>query len=226
MSIAYICTLGLITFIGFSLQKVEIQLPISPSFGDRFRLFADQKIMLVIGITCFTSMASLGVYSYVAPIPLGAPHSLAMTLFIWGLGGFIGSTLVGVFIDLTKKPQVIMALILVGLILTLITIPLTKNLPYLGLVPFFMWGAFGWATTTPQQHILFELQEKKGTILAALNASAIGLGGALGTAIGGSIIASGFKEINLPFLAATLLLIVLIGQLMLIKNSNKGVVYE
>jgi predicted MFS family arabinose efflux permease len=144
-----------------------------------------------------------------------------MTVFTWGLGGFIGSSLVGIFIDLTKKPQVIMALILAGLILTFITIPFTKNLPYLGLIPFFMWGAFGWATTTPQQHILFELQEKQGTILAALNASAIGLGNAIGTAIGGSIIAFGFNEINLPFLAATLLLVVFICQLMLIKNSNQ-----
>lgn len=222
LSIAYIVILGLLTFIGFSLQKVDIQLPIPPSFGDRFRLLANKKIMLVIVITCFTSMASLGLYSYVAPMQSGAPNSLAMMLFIWGLGGFIGSSIVGIFIDLTKKPQIIMALILVGLLLTLVTIPFTKNLPYLGLISFFMWGAFGWATTTPQQHILFELQETQGTTLAALNASAIGLGSAMGTAIGGSIIAAGFKEINLPFLAATLLLVVLIAQLSLIKNLNKG----
>lgn len=221
MSIAYIIILGLIAFIGFSLQNADIKLPILPSFGDRFRLLADQKIMLVVGITCFISMASLGLYSYVAPIQSGASNSLAMTVFIWGLGGFIGSSLVGVFIDLTKKPQVIMALILVGLILTFITIPFTKNVPYLGLIPFFMWGAFGWATTTPQQHILFELQENHGTFLAALNASAIGLGSAFGTAIGGLIIASGFKESNLPFLAAILLLLVFICQLMMIENPNK-----
>lgn len=226
LSIVFIITLGLLVFIVFSLQNADIKLPVLPSFGDRFRLLADQKIMLIIGATCFISMACLGLYSYIAPIQSGASHSLSVTVFIWGLGGLIGSSLVGIFIDLTKKPQVIMVLILVGLILTFITIPFTKNLPYLGLIPFFMWGAFGWATTTPQQHILFEFQEKQGTMLAALNASAIGLGSAFGTAIGGAIIASGFKEIHLPFLAATLLLVVLIGQLMLIKNSNKELVRE
>lgn len=222
LSIAYIIILGLLVFIGFSFQNTNIKLPIFPSAGDRLHLLADQNIMFVLGITCFVSMASLGLYSYVAPIQSGAPNSLTITVFTWGLGGLIGSSLVGFFIDLTKKPQAIMALILVGLILTFITIPLTKNIPYLGLIPIFMWGAFGWATTTPQQHILFESQEKQRTILAALNASAIGLGSAFGTAMGGLIIASGFKEINLPFLAATLLLVVFIWQLMLIKNSNKG----
>ncbi|KGP64102.1 MFS transporter [Legionella norrlandica] len=225
-SIAYIVTLGLLALIGFSLQNADIMLPKSPSFGDRLRLFVDQKILSVIGITCFTSLASLGLYSYVAPIQSGSPNSLTMTLFIWGLGGFTGSSLVGIFIDRTEKPRVIMAFILVGLMLTIISIPFTKNLPYWGLIPFFMWGAFGWATTTPQQHILLELHEQQGNILAAINASAIGLGGALGTTLGGLIITSGFREIYLPFPAATLLLVVLICQLILIKNSKRNILRE
>jgi len=221
LSIIYIVILGLFALIGFSFQDFDINLPTSSSFVERLRLFVDKKIMSVIGVTCFTTMASLGLYSYIAPIQSQSANSLSMTMFIWGLGGFTGSSLVGVFIDRTKKPQIIMALILVGLFFTIILIPFTKNLPYLGLIPFFMWGAFGWATTTPQQHILFELQEKQGTILVALNASAIGLGGALGTALGGIIMTFGFRGINLPFFAATLLLVVFICQLMLIQNSNK-----
>jgi predicted MFS family arabinose efflux permease len=154
----------------------------------------------------------------VAPIQAGAPNSLTVSLLFWGLGGFIGSSLVGFFVDRTKKPRVVMAFILIGLMLTFFTIPYTKDLPYLGLLSFFMWGAFGWATPTPQQHILFELYENQRAILSALNSSAIGLGSSLGTAIGGLVIASGFKEIHLPFLAATLLIGVIIGQLMLIKK--------
>lgn len=220
-SIAYIITLGLFILIGFSLQTSNIKLPVSPSYSERFRLLGDQKIMRVIGITGFISMASLGLYSYVAAIQLGAPHSLATIIFIWGFGGFIGSLVVGFFIDLTKKPQVIMACIVLGLILTFIALPFIKNFSYLGLIPFFMWGALGWAITTPQQHILSTLRENQGTILAALNASAIGLGSALGTAMGGIIIAFEFQEIDLPFLAAALLIIVFLCQLMFIKNANK-----
>ena len=201
VSIAYIVILGLLAFIGFSLQNADIKLPVLPSFDDRFRLLTNQKILSVVGITCFISMVGLRLYSYVAPLQSGSPNSLTMTVFTWGLGGFIGSSLVGIFIDMTKKPRLIMAIILVGLILTFISIPFIKNLPYLGLIPFFMWGAFGWATTTPQQHILFELQEEQGTILAALNTSAMGLGSAFGNCNSWRIIPLDLKKSTFLFLA-------------------------
>lgn len=221
LSIACLVILGLVALIGFSLQNADIRLPKSPPFGARLRLIVNPTTLSVIGVTCFTALASLGLYSYIALIQSGSPNSLGMTLFSWGLGGFIGSSLVGIFIDRTRKPRVIMALILVGLMLTIISIPFTKNLPYLGLISFFMWGVFGWAIVTPQQHILYELHENQGTILAAINSSALGLGAALGTLLGGLIISSGFREIYLPLPAATLLLFVLICQLMLINHSNK-----
>lgn len=225
LSILYVIALGLVVLVIFSFQSVSIKLPVMPSLKDRFYLLIDRNIMFVVGITFFISTASLGLYSYMSVIQTGVSHSLVMTVFTWGLGGFIGSSLVGSIIDLTKKPQIIMAFILVGLILTFITIPFTMNLHYLGLIPFFMWGIFGWAMPTTQQHILFELQEKQGTLLAALNGSAIGLGNAVGTAMAGTIIASGSQAIDLPFCAAILLLVVFLGQLMLIKNfkNSEGV---
>jgi predicted MFS family arabinose efflux permease len=170
-------------------------------------------------------MASLGLYSYVTLIQAGSPNSLSMTLFSWGLGGFLGSSLVGIFTDRTGNARVAMAVILAGLMATIISIPFTKDLPFIGLIPFFMWGVFGWAIPTPQQQILFELHEDQGTILAAINSSALGLGAALGTAIGGLIISSGFKEIDLPFPSACLLLFVLVAQLILITKSNSKKVF-
>ncbi|MCB0412396.1 MAG: hypothetical protein KDD22_07710, partial [Bdellovibrionales bacterium] len=150
-----------------------------------------------------------------------------MSLFFFFLCGFTGSSFVGLFVDRTKNPQAVMALVLMGLMLTIVTIPITKEAPYLGLLSFFMWGMFGWATPTPQQHILFDLCESQKTILSALNSSAIGLGSSLGTALGGVVIASGFKIIHLPFLAATLLAGVIIFQLMLIKKfETRSVVHE
>jgi predicted MFS family arabinose efflux permease len=130
LSIAYIIILGLFVFIGFSSQAIDIKLPILPSLKNQLRLLGNQKIMLVIGMACFVSMACLGLYAYIATIQPGTPHSLALILFSWGLGGFIGSSLVGIFIDSTKKPDVIMVVILMGLIITFITLPFIKNLPY------------------------------------------------------------------------------------------------
>ena len=221
LSIFYIVFLGLITLIGFSIQQFHINLPTPSTFIDRINLIMDKKIMSIIGVTCFTTVASLGLYSYIASIQVTSPHSLSLIMFIWGLGGFIGSSLVGIFIDGTKRPQMIMAMILLGLFLTIILIPFTVNILYFGLIPIFIWGAFGWATTAPQQHILFDLREKEGVFLAALNASAIGLGAAIGTALGGLIIAFEFRKSNLCYFAAILLLIVFIWQLKITNHSLK-----
>ncbi|HEI6752559.1 TPA: MFS transporter [Legionella pneumophila] len=221
LSIASLIILSLLALVGFSMQNIDIRLPKPSPFGGRLRLLVEPKTLSVIGITCFTALASLGLYSYVTLIQSGSPNSLSMTLLSWGLGGFIGSSLIGVFIDRTGKPRVIMALILVGLMFALIAIPFTRNLPYLGLIPFFMWGACGWAIVTPQQHILYELHENQGTILAAINSSALGLGSALGTLLGGLLISSGFRGIYLPFSAATLLFFVLIIQLIVINTLHK-----
>jgi predicted MFS family arabinose efflux permease len=221
VSIAYLIALCVITLAGFSLQKADLKLPESPSLGARLRLMADPKTLAVMGVTCFTAAASLGLYSFVSLVQSGSPNSLSLALFCWGLGGFIGSSMIGSFIDRTKKPRVIMALVLVGLMFSFCSIPFTKNLPYVGLIPFFMWGIFGWAVPTPQQHVLFELHEGHGSILAALNSSCLGLGAVVGTMLGGLIISFGFKESYLPFPAAALVLCVLIGQLILINNSNK-----
>ena len=220
VSIACIVALCFVSLIGFTLQKTDIKLP-EHSLQDRLRLLVDPKTIAVIGISCLTAIASLGLYSYITLIHSGSPNSLSLTLFSWGLGGFVGSSVIGFFIDHSKKPRAVMAFVLVGLMLTLLSIPFTKDVPLLGLVSFFLWGAFGWATATPQQKILYELHENQGAILAALNSSAVGLGAALGTLFGGLIISFGFKESCLPFPAAMLLLFVLIGQLMVISNSNK-----
>ena len=217
-SIGYILVLGLIAFTGFSFQEANTTFPIPSSLRDRLRLLTDRRILSVIGITCLTSLASLGLYSFVAPIQAGAPHSLTASLFVWGLGGFVGSSLVGFIVDRTKKPRVVMAFILIGLMSTFITIPFTKDLPFLGLISFFMWGAFGWATPTPQQHVLFQMCKNQTAILSALNSSAIGLGSSLGTAMGGLAIAHGFKEMNLPFLAAVLLVGAALCQLILVNT--------
>lgn len=219
-SIGSVVLFGLIALIGFSLQRAQSSLPASSSMHERLRLLVDKNILSVIGITCFTSLASLGLYSYVSLVQKGAPHSLAISLFFWGLGGFIGSSVVGSFVDRTRKPRVVMAFVILGLALTLFSIPFTKEMPYAALVSFFLWGAFGWATPTPQQHVLFEFYENQRAILSALNSSAIGLGSSLGTAIGGVLIGSGFKAIELPFLSGTLLVAVLVGQVCLVKKSQ------
>lgn len=219
-SILCLTTLASIALVGFSRQKANIKLPESTSLGERLQLLVDPKTLSVLAVSCFTAIASLGLYSYVSLLQSGGANSLSMTLFSWGLGGFLGSSMIGTVTDRTKNPRSTMAILLLGLVLALLAIPLTRSLLYLGLIPFFLWGLFGWALTTPQQQILVEGHENKGAILAALNSSALGLGSALGALLGGSLLSAGVKGIDLPFPSVALLFFVLLGQLFLVKKAK------
>jgi predicted MFS family arabinose efflux permease len=84
----------------------------------------------------------------------------------------------------------------------------------------------GWATTTPQQHRLFQLNKEEGKVLSSLNSSAMGLGAALGTIMGGSLIANGIEAVNLPFYASALLLVVLLFQLLSVPKLKWSIINE
>ncbi|MCA9781080.1 MAG: MFS transporter, partial [Candidatus Eremiobacteraeota bacterium] len=217
----YIIVLSLVALIGVSLQKLDVEASGAGSaFLERFRLLGDRDVLAVIGVTCFTSMACIGLHSYIAALQDGTPNSLTAILFFWGLGGFFGSSFIGYFVDRTRRPQWIMTLILTGLVATFFFLPQARSLQYLGVVPFFLWGVLGWATTTPQQHTLFKLNEEQGRLLTALNSSALGLGGALGTAAGGWLIAYGVKTESLPLWTAGLLLGVLVFQVLFVNRID------
>ena len=50
-----------------------------------------------------------------------------------------------------------MLIILVTLGISIVLIPTLIKIPILGLIPFILWGAMGWATQAPQQHILLKI---------------------------------------------------------------------
>jgi predicted MFS family arabinose efflux permease len=219
ISIAYLITLSLLSLIGLSWQHTKITLTPSPPTNAKHRFFFNKETLSVISVTSLTGVASLGLFSYISAILADSPNSLPMIVFSWGLGGLIGSSLIGTLIDRTNNPKGIMACLILGLSLSMLLIPLTEHFIYGSLIPIFLWGIFGWATTNPQQQILFKLHNTKAPLLAAINSSALGLGAALGTMIGGLCMTAGFKVVNLPFLASFLLLLIFLYQLFLIKQD-------
>ncbi len=84
-----------------------------------------------------------------------------------------------------------MALILAILTLTLAALPALLGRGPLGYLPFLIWGAMGWASQAPQQHTLLDLKPAYGSVAVALNSSANYLGGAVGAALGGVVMALG-----------------------------------
>lgn len=109
---------------------------------------------------------------------------------MWGVGGVLGSFLIGPLVDRVKGPLLtlwIMAILAVALFL----LPATAALgAWLVMLPIAVWGAVGWALQVPQNNELIHAREQQGdgNLAVALNESALYLGSAIGAALGGVLL--------------------------------------
>jgi len=180
------------------------------------------RVAAIVGITFMTSVASLGLYTYIATIlnNLADIPSVTPYLWAWGIGGTVGSFSIGTLIDRTGRPDLLMAGILAIMALAMFSLPFVLPLSILSFLPFILWGAMGWGSQAPQQHELLRLQPNHGAAVVALNSSANYLGSAIGSALGGIVMLAGLAPSRLPFAAGCLVLVTLLGQWAVV--SSKG----
>ena len=202
-------TLWLIVMIGvISILCMYIFLPDfpttpPPALNERLKMFLDKRVTITVGITFFASVASLGLYTYLSPFleEMTSSSHITMYLWAWGFGGLVGSILIGYLIDYFGKPRTLVTIILFTLTLSIISIPLLLNFPVLKYLPFFVWGAMGWACQAPQQHILLLQQPNNGSSAVALNSSVNYLGSAIGASLGGVVLSLQLGTITLIYFA-------------------------
>jgi predicted MFS family arabinose efflux permease len=191
-----------------------------PSLRQRLLALGNRRVLGVLGVTFVTAAGSLGLFTFAAPLTAGAAGTVAQALWVWGIGGVVGGYSIGYVVDYTHKPRLVMAFVMAILMTAILAIPLVSSIPFLFFIPFFVWGLAGWATVTPQQHTLFELLPGQQSVLAALNGSALAIGGALGSSAAALIITQGIDVHKLPYFAALLIFIALLGQVTLIARNR------
>lgn len=214
-TIVLILLLGIFTLLGIAAVLPPCEVVARPSLPEQVRSLVNPRVLSVIGVTCLTATASLGMYEFILPLQAGTGNSGDAALTLWNIGGLIGTNLVGHVADRLRNPRLLMAAILAILAAVFLSLPSLHGLPGLGLVPFLLWGALGWATMTPQIMSLIELEPGRESTLVALNGSALGLGGVLGPALGGLALAEGLAAHFLPYAASAVLLAALAWQGML-----------
>ncbi|MDE9428240.1 MFS transporter [Xenorhabdus bovienii] len=195
--LSFIAALSILKF----LPHVPVTAP--PAIKERIAMFLDKRVTITVLITFFASIASLGLYTYLSPLlqDINDSSNLTMYLWAWGLGGLFGSLSIGYLIDYFKKPKILMAFILIILMISVMCIPIMINLSFIKYLPFFIWGAMGWASGAPQQHILLSYQPKHGSAAIALNSSINYLGSSVGAIIGGVVISLGMGTMILIYFA-------------------------
>jgi predicted MFS family arabinose efflux permease len=87
-------------------------------------------------------------------------------------------------------------------------------------LPFLIWGGMGWASVTPQLCSLTQIEPDREAILVALNSSAVSLGGAVGTALGGLALSGGLGVAKLPYITAAFVLCALASQIHLLREAG------
>lgn len=214
-----IIVISFIALISISILMPKFKIEAPPNLKDRFQLFLNKHVLRVISVTLCAAIASLGLYTYLADIIKTNTDTKNLTHYLtaWGIGGLIGSFGIGFIIDRFKNTRFVMLIILILLALSFGLIPISINLPILGLIPFILWGAMGWATQAPQQHILLKKHPEYGGSAVALNSSINYLGSAMGSAIGGIIL---FNVNSTNVLIYSALGITIIGILLQLLNLS------
>ena len=103
-----------------------------------------------------------------------------------GLGGFVGNLVAGRITDRLGPSRTLLICLIGNCVLTPALTLVPFNLPG-GLLINFLWCAFGWGFTVPQQARLMAIDPKTQGVMLALNAAGIYLGGGIGSSLAGAV---------------------------------------
>ncbi|WP_405078933.1 MFS transporter [Paenibacillus chitinolyticus] len=217
-----VSALGVVAIIGITAWFPNFPAAAPPSLPQRLAMMTNGRVAATVGITFITSVASLGLYTYVASVLQDLADIQAITpyLWAWGIGGVIGSFSIGTLIDRTGRPGLLMTVILALMALAVFVLPAGIHYTLAAFVAFVVWGATGWASQAPQQHVLLVLQPEHGPAAVALNSSANYLGSAVGSALGGAVLLAGLAPGQLPIAAGALIAAALLGQIWIVSRSR------
>ncbi|GAB2779214.1 MFS transporter [Halomonas shantousis] len=187
-----IAAIGLIALAGLMYRLPPLPATPPVPVHKKFAILADRHVIGLLSISLLAAIASLGMYTFIAPLVTAhGEQPVTAFLWVWGVGGVFGSFLIGTLVDRFQGHTLIFAILLL-LGASLIALPLLIGLDvWFALLPIALWGAVGWALQVPQNNELMKARDQHGdgNLAVALNESALYLGSAMGASIGGLALA-------------------------------------
>jgi len=216
--------LGLLAFAGLSILLPALPAAPTSSLRQKLAILADGHVVTILLVSLLAAIASLGMYTFIAPLladpAYGAVRSVTPYLWIWGIGGVLGSFCIGPVVDRVRGPVLVLAIMLM-LCASLFMLPFAAALGAgLVMLPIALWGAVGWALQVPQNNelILARQAQGDGNLAIALNESALYLGSAIGAAAGGFVLLLHMPTWTLAACAGS---VALIGALLQVINLRR-----
>lgn len=222
--------LWLVTALGaIALAGLLLRLPALPSavvvpLQRKLALLADRHVIAILLVSLLAAIASLGMYTFIAPLVAngnqGIFRSVTPYLWVWGVGGVLGSFMVGSLVDRIKGPVLTMWIMLV-LAVALFLLPVTiATGAGLVMLPIAAWGAVGWALQVPQNNELIKVRERQGdgNLAVALNESALYLGSAIGAALGGLLLLQQWQPGAIAYGASAVAVLGMVAQWWILRR--------
>jgi predicted MFS family arabinose efflux permease len=208
-----VSVVGTIALIGILLRLPHLHLP-GGSLADRLRPLRQPRLLGGLLVTTGILCSSYTCFTY-ATIILSPAYPggwvIIVIMFGYGVASMLGNAVTGRLVDRFSALRVL-TVVLSGLLLNAllgVVVFAIGAVAVAGLMWFFAAGIGNGGAAVPQQARLAALAPDSAAIVMALNGSAISLGLALGSGLGGVTLAAGSPPYGLLAVAAVVLAITL-----------------
>jgi DHA1 family inner membrane transport protein len=177
-----------------------------------FRVLRKPQVLLVLAMSVLTSASLFCVFTYIAPmleaVTLVSPHTVTLTLLLFGVGITVGNLLGGTLSD--WRPMAFLVGALLTLIASLIVLYYAEPHVLPAIVMILLWGAIQFAAGAPLQSRIVDHAGAAPNLASTLNQGAFNFGNATGASLGGMMLTAGYTYRQLPLASALITLITLV----------------
>jgi MFS transporter, DHA1 family, inner membrane transport protein len=218
-----VAAIAAIAAMGLALAMPAAVTPPVASFRSRLAVLRTPGVLPTLGVAMLSYSGLFIIYTFLAPLlasVAGVPASdMRRMLLAFGLATVAGNALGGLAADRWGSSATIAAsLIIVAPLLA--ALPLVATTPASAVALLFAWGVVHYAGLSPLQHRMATLAPKNADVALALNGSAIYLGVAAGSAVGG--LALGLVPIAALGILAAIFKLGAFGMLALSNRAFQG----
>jgi MFS transporter, DHA1 family, inner membrane transport protein len=176
-----------------------------------FRVLRKPQVLLVLAMSILTSASLFCVFTYIAPmleaVTLVSPHTVTLTLLLFGVGITVGNLLGGTLSD--WRPMTFLIGTLLTLIASLLVLYYAEPHVLPAIIMILLWGAIQFAAGAPLQSRIVDHAAAAPNLASTLNQGAFNFGNATGASLGGMMLTAGYTYRQLPLASAIVTLITL-----------------
>lgn len=219
-----IAALGLATMAALRLTLPVLPAPKSGDAVAELRVLARAPVLGALGLTVIGSSAMFTVFTYITPILREATHAslgyVTAMLVTYGMGLTVGNWLGGRFADRSVDRTLIVTLASLTAILVAFGVLMSYAVPTAILI--FLWGISSFALVPPLQIRVMHAASDAPNLASAMNIGAFNLGNAIGAAVGGAVIATGFGYPAVALAGAAASALGLVAVLVSVRRTSKA----